>query len=57
MIDSVKLHIHCPYGYNKQGDKIRIHNSMFYDIMLKNCNQKQNGFILNSRTGIYRTDN
>lgn len=56
MIDSVKLAIHCPYGYDKERNRIRKHNSMFYDIMLKNCNQKQNGFILNSRTGIYRTD-
>ena len=56
MIDTIKLIIHSPYGYDKTGTYKRIYNSVFYDLLLANCNQRMNGFILNSRTGIYQTD-
>jgi hypothetical protein len=56
MIDTIKLSIHAPYGYDEKGNFVRIHNRMFYDILLTNCNQRMNGFILNSRTGVYQTD-
>jgi len=56
MIDTIKLAIHCPYGYDENQNFVRLHNRMFYDILLANCNQNTNGFILNSRTGVYQTD-
>lgn len=56
MIDTIKLAIHSPIGYDQNNDLKRLFNSMFYEILLKNCNQKQHGFILNSRTGIFQTD-
>jgi hypothetical protein len=56
MIDTIKLAIHAPYGYDVNGNYVRIYNRMFYETLLVNCNQRMNGFILNSRSGIYQTD-
>jgi hypothetical protein len=56
MIDTIKLAIHAPYGYDSTGTYTRVYNRMFYDMLLANCNQRVNGFILNSRTGVYQTD-
>jgi hypothetical protein len=50
------LAIHAPYGYDSTGTYTRVYNRMFYDMLLANCNQRVNGFILNSRTGVYQTD-
>jgi hypothetical protein len=56
MIDTIKMAIHSPYSFDEKGNYFRKYNQQFYNICLENCNQKMNGFILNSRTGIYRTD-
>ena len=56
MIDSVKISVHAPFLNDGKGNMKRMYNAMFYDILLANSDARKNGFILNSRTGVYTTD-
>jgi hypothetical protein len=56
MLDSVKISVHAPYLDDGKGNIKRMFNNQFYDILLANSDQRMNGFILNSRTGLYQTD-
>jgi len=56
MIDSVKISVHSPIIRDINGNLSRQFNGMFYNILLENSDAKKNGFVINSRTGIYQTD-
>lgn len=56
MIDTIKLSVHAPILADENGNFKRLFNNQFYNILLSNSDAKKNGFILNSRTGVYTTD-